>query len=75
MKRANLGAVLRYDGELHEVIAIGEGKTLILAPINKPPCEHCGNRFHQHLKEDAPLFQDGAESVQTLKDSREEGAR
>lgn len=35
MKRADLGAVLRYDGELHEVIGVDEGRSLILAPVSK----------------------------------------
>lgn len=66
MKRAELGMVLRYSGELMEVIGISEGKCVILAPINKEPCPTCGNRFHVEMLERAPLFQDRAEPVATL---------
>ena len=75
MKRADIGAVLRFDGELHEVIAIADRRLLILAPIDKAPCESCGNRFHAHVVEESPLFQNGAEAVKTLDDQLEEGAR
>lgn len=35
MKRAELGMVLRYSGELMEVIGISEGKCVILAHLRQ----------------------------------------
>jgi hypothetical protein len=66
MKQADLGMVLRYKGELHEVIGTNDSRSLILAPVNKPPCPTCGDRGHVYVNEHAPLFQDHAEPVQTL---------
>lgn len=45
-----------------------ECRSLILAPVNKPPCPECGNHHHVHVNEHAPLFQDHAEAVKTLGD-------
>jgi hypothetical protein len=68
MKQADLGAVLRYKGELHEVIGVNECRSLILSPVNKPACPGCGNRHHIHVNEHAPLFQNHAEAVKTLEE-------
>lgn len=66
-KVAELGDVLRYRGELHEVIGVGEGKHVILAPVNGRSCAQCGNTHHVTVLERAPIFQDYAEPVATLK--------
>jgi len=49
------------------VIGVNECRNLVLAPVNKPACSECGNRHHVHVNEHAPLFQDHAEAVNTLK--------
>lgn len=60
------GAVFRYDGELVRVIALSEGKAIIFESLEKKPCPCCNRPFRFDLLERSPLFQDGAEPVETL---------
>ena len=66
MKRAPLGSVLHFAGELHEVIAISTERTLVLQPLHRPPCEHCGCQHRTHVVESSRNFQEYAEPVQTV---------
>lgn len=67
MKRADLGAIFRYNGELVEVFAINDGRrAVVFKPLNKPPCPTCGHDHRIELIESSPLFQDNAEPVETL---------
>lgn len=60
------GDVLLYDGELAEVIGIGEGRSITLQFIRKETCPTCGSEPRLHLLEHSPLFQDHAEPVGTI---------
>lgn len=66
MKRADINAVIRYDGELHEVVAVSTGRMLILQRVGGEPCPTCGSGGLIHVLEDSPLFQENAEPVRTL---------
>lgn len=62
------GVVLRYDGELHEVIGIAEGRTIHLRSLERGPCEACGRQPDVEILEHAPNLQDHVEPVETLQD-------
>lgn len=67
MKRAELNAVLRYDGKLVEVIAMHtEGRMLVLRPVSGAACPTCGSHGDIHVVEHSRLFQERAEPVQTV---------
>jgi len=68
MKRiADPSAVVRYNGDLVRVVGIGEGRTISFESLEKPPCPCCHRPYRFDLLEHAPLFQDGAEAVETLR--------
>ena len=66
MRRLDLGMVVRYDGKLAEVYAIGEGRTISLRYIGEEPCPTCGGTAGVELLEHAPLLQDKLEPVSTV---------
>jgi hypothetical protein len=66
VKRADLNQVVRYEGKLMEVVAIGEGRTITLAPIGGQPCPRCGSQGFVDLLEHSPLFQNGVKPVKTI---------
>lgn len=66
MKRAEVGQVLRYDGELVEVIGIADGRTVIMAPVGAPTCPACQHTRQLQVLEDSSLFQEHARPVETL---------
>jgi hypothetical protein len=66
VKRARLGDVVRYRGELCEVVAIGEGTTVIMSEIGKPDCPACGRRPHHEMLEHSRIFQDEVKAVHTV---------
>lgn len=66
MKRAALGQIVRWKGNLHEVIAFADGREVVLRPINKAPCSLCGDLGDVHLVEASPLFQNGVKPVATI---------
>jgi hypothetical protein len=66
MKRLELGMVVRYDGHLAEVYAIGEGRTISLRYIGEDPCPTCRRPTGVSLLEHAPLLQDRIEPVATV---------
>lgn len=68
MKRAELNQIVRYQGELCEVVSIGEGRTVHLKPLLASPCPTCGLVAEPQLLENSPLFQDGVEPVPTIAD-------
>ena len=59
-------AILKWKGELVEVIGISEGKVIHMRPVNEKPCEHCGKIKQYDVLENSPLFQENAEAVNTL---------
>lgn len=70
MKRAKLGDIFRYEGELVEVFAVSDGdRVLVIKPINKEPCEECGHDHRMGIIESSPLFQGKAKAVDTLEES------
>lgn len=66
MKRFDLEMLVRYDGKLAEVVAIGEGRTIHLRYVAEPPCPGCGRPAGVDLLEHAPLLQDHVEPVKTV---------
>lgn len=66
MKRLELGMVVRYEGKLAEVYAIGEGRTIGLRYIGEDACPTCGSMAGVSLLEHAPLLQDKLEPVNTV---------
>jgi len=66
VKRASLKQIVRYNDELHEVVGIGDGRTITLAPVPDEPCPHCGWHQHVHLLEHSRLFQDSVKPVETI---------
>lgn len=66
MKRAEINQIARYKGELVEVFAIGEGRTVYMRPVDARPCASCGSMGDVILLEDSPLFQDNVEPVATI---------
>lgn len=67
MKRAELQQIVRYKGELCEVVALGDGRTVYLRAVNAQPCPHCGRTDDPPaLLENSPLFQDNVEPVATI---------
>lgn len=66
VKRLELDMIVRYDGRLAEVVAIGEGRTISLRYICEEPCPTCGRKAGVELLEHAPLLQDKLEPVSTV---------
>ena len=66
MKRADVQQVVRYEGELHEIVGIGEGRTVLLRPIKDTTCPTCHRPKDKHLLEHSPMFQDNVEPVKTI---------
>ena len=62
----DLGMVVRYDGKLAEVYAIGEGRTISLRFVGEDPCPTCGRPAGVSLLEHAPLLRDKLEPVRTV---------
>ena len=65
-KRLDLGMVVRYEGKLAEVYAIGEGRTVSLRFIGEDACPTCGRSAGVSLLEHSPLMQDNLEPVATV---------
>ena len=64
MKTAELNDLLMYDGKLHKVTGIARGKMIIMQPVD-------GRVEHStYVLEDSPNFQNGAEPIPTIKDSK-----
>lgn len=68
MKRAEIGQVVLFgsDGQLMEVIGIGEGRTVMLRPVCRQPCPSCGSIGDVHLLEGSPLFEAEVHPVKTI---------
>lgn len=60
------GTVIYYDGKLTKVIAIAEGKTIIMEEINQRECDLCGKKHQISVLESSPLFQKNSLPVKTL---------
>ena len=67
MKQVNdPGVLLKWKGKLVEVVGISEGKTIIMRPLKDSPCRACGKGEEYHILEHSPLFQENAETVNTI---------
>lgn len=66
MKRAEIGAVVRWKGELVEVIGIADGRSIIMRPIGAEPCTLCGHVGDIEVLERSPLFQENVAAVATV---------
>lgn len=76
MKRVDLNAVVMYEGELHQVTAIAEGRTVTLEPLDPADpygydaCPYCGGPAGKvSLLEDSRLFQEKVQPVKTVEGS------
>lgn len=69
MKRAELGQVVRVDGEVYEVVTLGEGRNVGLRPVGGVPCRSCGVVPWLHYLEHSPLFQQKVQPVDTIKEN------
>ncbi len=65
MKRAELGMVVRYKGQVAEVVGIGDGRSVMFRYVGEEPCPTCG-RSSFSLLEESHLFQDGVQPVETI---------
>lgn len=69
--KAELGDYLEYDGKLMKVIAIAEGKTIIMEPVghDNAKCPECGYSYKKQIDslESCPNFQNGANPIKTIK--------
>jgi len=61
-----LGAVVRYEGEIYEVIAIGDGRTVYLRRPGDGECPTCGQVPTVSVLENSPLFQNCVRPVSTV---------
>lgn len=66
MKTAKLGAIIKYQGKLCEVLAFATGKVLFIREIGAQPCQHCGVINEYVEVESSHKFQERAEPVETL---------
>jgi hypothetical protein len=66
MERAELGAVVEIDGELHRLVAIGDGRTLHFRSVVRKVCATCGRPFDSHYLEGAPNYKQDVTPVRTV---------
>lgn len=74
MKRVDLNAIVLYEGDLHRVTAIADGRTITLEPLDTGlwddgTCPTCGRGHAVNLLEHSPLFQRSVEPVKTVEGS------
>lgn len=68
MKRAELGDIFLYNGDLVKVIGINDGqRSIIFQDVDAEICECCGEIKQYNIIESSPLFQDYSEPVKTIK--------
>lgn len=72
-KKAELGQIVWWESQLHEVLSLGDGRTVTLKPIHGEPCPACGSDQRVALLEHSPLFQAGVSPVLTINGARGEG--
>jgi len=58
--------ILKWKGELVEVVGISEGRTIHMQSVNAEKCKLCGSVKQYDVLENSPLFQENAEPVDTL---------
>ena len=67
-KKADLGDIFKFKGEIVEVQWINPGRRAIgMVPVNAVECPCCGEIKSWEVIEESEVFQEGAEAVQTLK--------
>lgn len=66
MKTAKLGAIIKYQGKLCEVLAFTTGKVLFIREIGAQPCQHFGVINEYVEVESSQNFQERSEPVETL---------
>jgi hypothetical protein len=68
MKKAELGDVFEFEGQIVEVKWINSGQRSIgFMPVNAKPCPCCGETKSWDIIEISPLFQDNVKPVSTIK--------
>lgn len=58
--------MVSFQGELYQVIGIGEGRTIHLRRVGVERCSTCGCLPEVTVLEHSPLFQEGAAPVPTV---------
>ena len=58
--------ILKWKGEVYEVVGTSEGKVIYMQPYGAKPCEKCGEVKEIAIVESSPLFQENAEPVVTI---------
>lgn len=63
----NPDTILKWRDKLVKVVAIAQGKTIYMQPLDAEKCIVCGHAEEISALEHSPLFQENAEPVETLK--------
>ena len=69
MKRAKLNDYLFWRGELAQIVGESEGRQVIIQPLEDRKCPNCGHNLGKeqiHVIESSPMFQEGAERIETI---------
>lgn len=66
LEKADVGQYVLYDGDLMQIMAIGEGRSITLRPVAGATCPTCGRHPDVNLMEHAPLFQEHVQPVPTI---------
>lgn len=61
-----VGAIIKYDGKLCEVVSWTDEKVLFIREIGAKPCPSCGETKEYSEVESSPNFQERAERIETL---------
>ena len=62
------GSIIKFQGELCEVVGIATRKVLFIREINATACEKCGEIKEYAVVEESPNFQGSVEAVKTLEE-------
>lgn len=65
-KRALVGQVVRCNDKLSEVVAIGEGRMVLMREIGASSCPRCERPYDHWMLEGSPQFEDSVKPVETL---------
>lgn len=67
-KVSKTNSYLYWKGELYITTAFSDGKVVYLRPVKQPACGTCGHDGEIAVVENSPLFQESAESVNTIEE-------
>ena len=69
MKKADLEALVMYNGKLYEVVGILEGQRFYtIQPYNNEKCKKCGKTEQITLGENGTTWRDEVDPVKTIGD-------